>query len=177
MSRGGRLVIAVLAAALVASGVAGCGRFDAKPVQVAPVSNAGDCVVGSWKQTEGWQRITTDDKVYEVRLIDGGRLFDVKADGTGTVRYLDPTSWKTAGSGDDLEVIYAGSLTLTYTASGGKWSQNADTTKATTQLTLNDYKDPPAAGGVNRASTSTYVCDDTNLIMTSDDFRQAFTRV
>lgn len=176
MSRGGRLVIAAVAAALVATGAAGCGRFDAKPVQVAPVSNAADCVVGSWKQTEGWQRITTEKMVTEVRLITGGRLFDVKADGTASLRYTDPTKWKSAGFGDDLEVIYAGSSTLTYTASDGKWTQTADATKTTTQLTLNGRQDAPVVGAANRASTATYVCDEANLIMTSDDFRQAFKR-
>jgi hypothetical protein len=177
MSRGGRLAVAVLAAGLVASGTAGCARFGARSVQVAPSANAADCVVGKWKQSEGWQRVVTEDLATELTMISGGRQLELKADGTGRFTYLDPTLWKNSGFGDDLEVVYAGEATLKYTAADGKWTDTGDASKATTQITLNGRKDPATPGAANRSTRATYVCDETNLILTGENFRQAFKRV
>jgi hypothetical protein len=177
MSRGGRLVAALLVAGLVTSGSAGCARFGDKPVQVAPSANAADCVVGKWKQSEGWQRVVTEDVATDLTLISGGRQLEVKADGTASYKYLDPTLWKNSGFGDDLEVVYAGEATLKYMATDGKWTDTGDASKTTTQLTINGQKNPAAPGATNRSLQATYVCDDTNFIMTGDGFRQAFKRV
>jgi hypothetical protein len=177
MSRGGRLVAAVLAAGLVASGMAGCARLADKPVQVAASANAAECVVGNWKQSEGWQRVLTEEVATDLNLISGGRQFEVKADGTASYKYLDPTVWKTSGSGDDLEVTYAGKATLKYAATDGKWTDTGDASKTTTQVTLNGRANPAAPGAANRSTQATYVCDETNFIMTGDNFRQAFKRV
>jgi hypothetical protein len=176
MVRGGRLVGVIAGVVVVLVGPGGCGRFDDRPVDVAPPATAGDCVVGSWKQTEGWQRIATDDLVTDLRLITGGRTFQVRPDGTASFEYLNPTRWQNTGVGDDLEVVYAGTVTMTYTAKDGAWTETADATGATTTLTLNKKADTPRAGATGRVTKATYVCDEGNLILTGDAFRQAFTR-
>lgn len=177
MSRGGRLVAAVLTAGLVATGLTGCARFADKPVQVAASANAADCVVGKWKQSEGWQRVITEDVATDLTLISGGRQLEVKADGTGSYKYLDPTLWKNSGSGDDLEALYAGEATLKYTATDGKWTDTSDASKTTTQVTVNGRKGQATPGAANRSTEATFVCDATNFIMTGDNFRTAFKRV
>ena len=172
MSRVGRgLAAAVVAISLGAAG--GCARFDEKPVEVAPPSVDADCVVGTWHQREGWQRLVTDDLVTEIRLISGGRTFVANADGTGTVEYTTPAFWKNTGG---LEVTYSGRSTLTFTASDGEWSEVADATGVTTQLTLNGRKDQPRAGVAGRTLTGTYRCGETDLIISGEGFRQAFVR-
>jgi hypothetical protein len=177
MSRGGRLAVAVLAAGLVASGTAGCATFGARSVQVAPSANAADCVVGRWKQSEGWQRVVTEAVVSELMMISGGRQLELKADGTGHYTYLDPTLWKSSEFGEEIEVVYAGEATLKYTAADGKWTDTGDASRSTTQVTLRGRKDPVTPGPANRSTQATYVCDETNLILTGGNFRQAFKRV
>jgi hypothetical protein len=177
MARGGRLAVSLLTAGLVASGLTGCARFGAKSVQVAPSANAADCVVGRWKQSEGWQRVLTEQVATDLTMISGGRQLELRADGTGSYTYLDPTLWKNSGFGADVEVVYAGQATLKYTAADGKWTDTGDSSKTTTQITEDGRKGPAVAGAANRSSQATYVCDETNLILTGENFRQAFKRV
>jgi hypothetical protein len=176
MVRGGRRVVVAVAAAGLLWGMGGCARFDDRPVDVAASTHDGGCVVGTWKQTEGWQRLVTDTLVTDLMLIDGGRQFEVKADGSASFSYTDPTKWESPGYSSKLEVVYAGTVTLTYKVEDGNWTETANASKATTQITLNGETDPPVPGAASRVTKATFVCGESDLILTGDGFRQAFKR-
>ena len=173
MARGG-LVVAL---ALV-MGLAGCSRlpFRGEP-QVAPPDEAlsAACLVGNWHQTEGWQRLDTDDGPMQIRLVSGGRDFTVTANGTATVTYTKPALWQGSLGSLNLAATYTGSATLTYTASNGTWKEVADNTKVFTDIDVNGTKDK-RAGSAGRTLESTYRCLGSDLVLSGPNYRQVFTR-
>jgi hypothetical protein len=175
MARGG-LVVAL--GAVLVMGLAGCSRlpFRGEP-QVAPPDEAlsAACLVGNWHQTEGWQRLDTDDGPMQIRLISGGRDFTVAANGTATVTYTKPALWQGSLGSLKLEATYTGTSTLTYTAANGTWKEVADNTKVVTDINVNGATDkrPGAAG---RTLESTYRCLGSDLVLAGEDYRQVFRR-
>ena len=172
---GGRLLAV---AGLLVIGLAGCSRLPlrADPV-VAPTDEAlsAACLVGSWHQTEGWQRLDTDDGPMQIRLVSGGRDFTVTANGTATVTYTQPAVWKGSLGSLKLEATYTGTATLTYTAANGSWKEVADNTKVLTDIRVNDSTDK-RTGSAGRTLDGTYRCLGSDLVLTGTDYRQVFHR-
>ena len=175
MARGGRL-LAIGTVALL--GLAGCSHlpFGHEP-EVAPTDQAlsASCLVGSWHQTEGWQRIDTDDGPMQVRLMSGGRDMTVTANGTATVTYTKPAVWKGKVGLLELEATYTGTATLTYTAADGTWKEVSDSTKVTTDIRVNDETDK-RTGQAGRTLDATYRCLGSDLVLAAKDYRLVFRR-
>jgi len=173
MARGGLVVALVLV-----MGLAGCSRlpFRGEP-QVAPPDEAlsAACLVGNWHQTEGWQRLDTDDGPMQIRLVSGGRDFTVTANGTATVAYTQPAVWKGSLGSLKLEATYTGTATLTYTAANGSWKEVADNTKVLTDIRVNDSTDK-RTGSAGRTLDGTYRCLGSDLVLAGTDYRQVFRR-
>jgi hypothetical protein len=159
-------------------GLAGCSRlpFRGEP-QVAPPDEAlsAACLVGSWRQTEGWQRLDTDDGPMQIRLVSGGRDFMVAANGTATVTYTKPAVWQGSLGLLNLKATYTGTATLTYTAANGTWKEVADNTKVVTDIKVNDATDS-RPGSAGRTLESTYRCLGSDLVLSGKDYRQVFRR-
>jgi hypothetical protein len=176
MARGGTLLAV---GAVLVIGLAGCSRlpFRGGP-EVAPTEEAlsAECLVGSWHQTEGWQRLDTDDGPMQIRLMSGGRDLTITAKGTATLTYTKPAVWKGSVGSLDLEATYTGGATLTYTASNGAWKEVADNTKVMTTIKVNTEVDGPRAGGAGRTLESTYRCLGSDLVLAGKDHRQVFHR-
>jgi hypothetical protein len=180
VSRLVRFGVLLMTATTVAIGLTGCSFLEAKPVPT-PASTAeavsAECLVGTWHQSEGWQRLNIDtDTPMEIRLISGGRDLTIAANGTATMVYTTPAVWHGDNGPDELSATFSGSSTLTYTAKDGAWSEVADNTKVVTVITLNGTKDTPRNGSAGRTFEAKYRCSDTDLVIAADDYRQVFKR-
>jgi hypothetical protein len=134
------------------------------------------CLIGQWHQTEGWQRLDVRADPLELHLVTGGADFTITAAGTGTVAYPAPSVWRGATARHELAATFTGSASFTYTALAGAWTAVADNTKITTSLTLDGTRDEPRAGTAGRATTGTYQCTPSDLIISTDTTRDAYTR-
>jgi hypothetical protein len=177
MRRWGRTLGVLVSGAVVATTLAGCiGPFATSDVKVAPPGIDPACVAGSWKQTEGWQRVVLDDgSTTEVRLRSGGAELTIDAAGTGTVNYAANTSWQGRNGLDDIAVTYTGTTTLTYSAVNGDWRQVSDLTKrnATISIGTNTTTGPGSTGSMFEG---TYRCDQSALIISNKDIRNVYAR-
>jgi hypothetical protein len=177
MRRWGRTLGVLVSGALIGTTLGACiGPFATSDVKVAPPGIDPVCVVGSWKQTEGWQRIVLDDdSTTEVRLRSGAAELTIDAAGTAKVSYAADTTWQGKNGLDDIAVTYTGTGTLTYSAVNGEWRQVSDLTKRTATITVgtNTSTGPGSSGGIFEG---TYRCDESALIISNKDTRNVYAR-
>lgn len=179
MPRWGRTATALGAAILVGTMVTGCvGPFKTQDVVVAPPGVAADCVVGAWKQTEGWQRLRFDNGDFtELRLTTGGISLAIGADGSMKSTIAADTTWHGTDRATNAEitVTYSGTATATYSAVNGDWRQVSDLTKRVTTIRSgNATRTVP--GGTGVIFEGTFLCGEDDLVLASEDTRGVYTR-
>jgi hypothetical protein len=150
-------------------------RPHAGPVAPADEQLAA-CLVGSWHQTDGRQRLDVRAEPLEIRLVSGGADRTLAADGTGTVAYPTPAVWSGSNAVHRLDATISGTGTLTYTVSAGGWTEVADHTRIVTSLTLDGTADPPRPGAACRATAGTYRCGPTDLVIETGATTDTYTR-
>ena len=140
MRRLRRTVAALVVSAALSASLAGCvGPLATQDVQVAAPAVDPECLVGSWKQTEGWNRLRFDDGTQTVLLmISGGATFTVDEDGTGKISYAADTMWhgEDGVTRQQMTVAYGGTGTVTFSAVNGDYRQVSDFTKRTQTVTV-----------------------------------------
>ena len=179
MRRLGRTVAALVVSAAVSASLGGCvGPLATQEVQVAAPGLDPECLVGTWKQTEGWNRLRFDDGTQTVLLmISGGVAFTVDEDGTGKISYAADTVWQgeDSASRQDVKVAYGGTGTVTFSAVNGDYRQVSDFTKRTQTVTVGtESQTTPGTAGV--IFEGTYRCDQTDLVISNKDTRAVYTR-
>jgi hypothetical protein len=175
------LTVGVTVGVTVAVVVAGCSLqkpADGPVFASAPADGvlAGGCLVGSWHQTGGTQRLDVLESPLEIRLVSGGGDLTLAADGTGTLAHPGAAVWTGSNGAHKVEVAFIGTATLSYTAVAGGWTQIADNTKIVTNLTLDGTQDAPHAGSAGRTASGTYRCGPVELIITTDGTQDAYVR-
>jgi hypothetical protein len=177
MRRWGRTFGMLVTAALVSTTLAACvGPFATQDVQVAPPATDPACLVGTWKQSEGWQRLLFDDgSSTDLRLVKGGGTLNVDAAGTGKVTYATDTSWTGKDQSTIVEVDYAGTVTLTYSATKGDYREVSDSTKRTQTIKIG-AKSQSSQGKAGTAFEGTFVCSGTDLVISNENYRTVYTR-
>ena len=124
----GAPVLALTAVTAVAA-LAGCmGPLRTVPAQIAEPGIDPACLIGTWKQIEGWQRLTVDEDIFDIYFVENTVEFTLADDGTGTLSYDDATWVGTHPSlYADVEIVYTGAASLTYeTTEDGHYQQVAD---------------------------------------------------
>jgi hypothetical protein len=174
MSHGGRFLGALAAAALMVGSLAGCSYIPkhAGSQYAANVDGGADgCMVGHWRQINGWQRLEGDNLLQELRLISGGWDEVFKADGTGVLTY--PPSgglWKNDDFTTKVTVTYSGTQTVHYTPyRDGRLTIVSDGTALTTLVDVNGKSNPPTTGGKDITRQWHYTCSPTELTMKADN--------
>jgi hypothetical protein len=178
MRRWGRTVAALVVSVGMGATLVGCvGPLATQDVQVAAPAIDPACLVGTWKQTEGWNRLRFEDGSQTVLLmISGGTTFDVDEAGTGKISYGN-TEWQgeDGATGQQITVAYSGTGTVTFSAVNGDYRQVSDFTKRTHTITVGSTSQTnPGTAGV--IFEGTYRCDDTDLIISNKDTRAVYTR-
>jgi hypothetical protein len=179
MRRWGRAVAALVVSAVVSTTLAGCiGPLATQDVEVAAPAVDPGCLVGSWKQTEGWNRLRFDDGTQTVlRMISGGATFSVDASGTAKISYAADTVWQgeDGSTRQTVKVAYSGTGTVTFSAVNGDFRQVSDFTRRTQTVTVGTASQTtPGTAGV--IFEGTYRCDRTDLVISNKDTRAVYTR-
>jgi hypothetical protein len=147
------------------------------PAQIAEPGIDPACLVGNWRQVEGWQRLTIDEGTFDIYFVENTVELTIDDDGTATM-FHDDARW--IGTHPtlfvDVEVSYAGAATLTYeTTEDGQFSQVADFSERISTVTVGDSTDSgPGAAGAEVEFT--FRCSDTELVLAVEDARVVFTR-
>ena len=179
MRRWGRTVVALVVSVGLSTSLAGCvGPLATQDVQVAAPAVDPECLVGNWKQTEGWNRLRFEDGTQTVLLmISGGATFTVDPEGTGKISYAAETVWhgEDGATGQEIKVAYVGTGTVTFSAVDGDYRQVSDFTKRTQTITIGTTSQTtPGTAGV--IFEGTYRCDRTDLVISNEDTRAVYTR-
>jgi hypothetical protein len=177
MRRWGRTFGAFATAALMTTTLAACvGPFATRDVTVAAPAIDPGCLVGTWKQSEGWQRLRFDDGTsMDMRLVKGGGTLTIDTAGTGKVSYAADTSWTGKDQSTDVEVDYAGTVTLTYSAAKGDYREVSDSTKRT-QTIKTGGKSQSSQGKTGTVFEGKYLCGSTDLVISNENYRSVYTR-
>jgi hypothetical protein len=179
MRRWGRMAAALLMGALVSIVLTGCiGPLATQDVVVAPPAVDPSCLVGTWTQTEGWQRLSFDDKSHsDLLLIAGGATLIISKDGSGKLTYPSTNSWHTKDTVtfQDVTVTFSGTATLTYSAVGGDWRQVSDFTKRTQSIVVGTQSQV-SPGTANAIFEAKYLCSGNDLVISDQKTRYVYTR-
>jgi len=179
MRRWSRTGAALVVSAAVSASLAGCvGPLATQDVQVAAPAVDPACLVGNWKQTEGWNRLRFEDGTQTTLLmISGGATCAVDEGGTGKISYAANTVWQgqDGASRQQIKVAYGGTGTVTFSAVNGDYRQVSDFTKRTQTVTVGTSSQT-TAGNSGVIFEGTYRCDGTDLIISNKDTRAVYTR-
>jgi hypothetical protein len=179
MRRWGRTAAALVVSAAFSTTLTGCiGPLATQGVQVAAPAVDPECLVGNWKQTEGWNRLRFDDSAPTVlRMISGGATFAVDAGGTGKISYAADTVWqgRDGATQQDVKVAYAGTGTVTFSAVNGDFRQVSDFTKRTQTITVGTASQT-TSGTAGVIFEGAYRCDRSELVVSNKDTRAVYTR-
>jgi len=168
----------VLSAAVVTGLVlSGCaGPLRTVPAEIAEPGIDPDCLIGTWRQVEGWQRLTIDDGVFDIYFVENEVELTIADDGTATMSFDDARWIGTHPSlYSDVQVVYAGTGTLTYEATDGHFSQVSDFTGRIATVTVGDSEDV-GPGSAGAEVDFTFRCSDTDLVMAVEGARVVYSR-
>ena len=168
--------VAIILGIAVILGLAGCEGFRPAPPPPESGPSTDPCPTGQWHQTEGRQRLDVSGQPLELHLVSGGAELTLAADGTGTLAYATPAAWTGENAAHELAATFTGTATLTYTATGGTWTQVSDQSGIVTTLTMDGTADQPRPGTSGRGRTGTYRCTDRELSIATDTTSETYTR-
>ena len=179
MRRWGRTVAALVVSVGLSTSLAGCvGPLATQDVQVAAPLVDPECLVGNWKQTEGWNRLRLEDGgEVTLLMISGGATFTIDPAGTGKISYAADTVWlgEDGENQQEIKVAYGGTGTVTFSAVDGDYRQVSDFTKRTQTVTVGTTSQT-TSGTSGVIFEGTYRCDGSDLIISSTDTRGVYAR-
>jgi hypothetical protein len=128
----------------------------------SPTPSPGECLVGTWKQTDGTDRFKFYSNVGELTFRTKGAVRILRADGTGTFKYAK-TRYESSYKGRSLALVFNGELDFKWSATESRLVYG-DVTRTTVTITAYE-SGSKVASTKDRTGTrsipNTYSCSTT----------------